>query len=259
MVGVNDEIARQVRPRRFDDEADALGRLGPAFDVADDPVQRVAGSHGPGTSARFARLERDIGDLAGRVIAPMQRSLGKRIHLDGIEASRLRRLSTALARPPDRGKPRDEDTEGGNQPANKSLINRRLSLHSRPCTAMACPAHGRLARRAINRALLLDGEHKRLSKRCRKVRGPPELKPTFATPACLILLRLLPPSCALKSHSYHAIKPLWELLLGSAHSSPSPASLRRTCGPDSSEERQCRSALSSGLPPSPGRVRPRVL
>jgi len=39
------------------------------------------------------------------------------------------------ARPLDRGKPRDEDTECGNQPADKSLINRRLSLHSQPCTA----------------------------------------------------------------------------------------------------------------------------
>jgi hypothetical protein len=41
------------------------------------------------------------------------------------------------ARPLDRGKPRDEDTEGGYQPADKSLINRRLSLHSQPCAAMA--------------------------------------------------------------------------------------------------------------------------
>jgi len=30
------------------------------------------------------------------------------------------------ARPLDRGKPRDESTEGGTQPADKSLINRRL-------------------------------------------------------------------------------------------------------------------------------------
>jgi hypothetical protein len=37
------------------------------------------------------------------------------------------------ARPLDRGKPRDEDTEGGNQSADKSLINRRLSLRSQLC------------------------------------------------------------------------------------------------------------------------------
>jgi len=43
------------------------------------------------------------------------------------------------ARPLDRGKPRDEDTEGGNQPADKSLINRRLSLRSQLCAAIAFP------------------------------------------------------------------------------------------------------------------------
>ena len=37
----------------------------------------------------------------------------------------------------DRGKPRDEDTEGGNQPADKSLIIRRLSLRSQLCAAKA--------------------------------------------------------------------------------------------------------------------------
>jgi hypothetical protein len=56
------------------------------------------------------------------------------------------------ARPLDRGKPRDEDTEGGNQPADKSLINRRLSLHSQPCAATAFLPDGRLAERALDRA-----------------------------------------------------------------------------------------------------------
>jgi hypothetical protein len=50
-------------------------------------------------------------------------------------ASYVAGLSLPDARHLDRGKPRDEDTEGGNQPADKSLINRRLSLHSQPCTA----------------------------------------------------------------------------------------------------------------------------
>src|SRR5579859_303185 len=36
------------------------------------------------------------------------------------------------ARPLDRGKPRDENTEGGTQPADKSLIDRRLSSASGP-------------------------------------------------------------------------------------------------------------------------------
>ena len=57
--------------------------------------------------------------------------------------------------PLERGKPRDEDTEGGNQPADKSLMNRRLSLHSQPCAAIAFLADGELAERALNRAHLL--------------------------------------------------------------------------------------------------------
>ena len=67
------------------------------------------------------------------------------------------------ARPLDRGKPRDEDTEGGSQPADKSLINRRLSLHSQPCAAMAFLADGELAEQPLNRASPLDREHKRLA------------------------------------------------------------------------------------------------
>jgi hypothetical protein len=66
------------------------------------------------------------------------------------------------ARPLDRGKPRDEDTEGGSQPADKSLINRRLSLHSQPCAAITLLADGELAEQALNRASPLDREHKRL-------------------------------------------------------------------------------------------------
>jgi len=60
----------------------------------------------------------------------------------------------------DRGKPRDEDTEGGSQPADKSLINRRHSLHSQPCAAMAFLADGELAEQALNHASPLDREHK---------------------------------------------------------------------------------------------------
>jgi len=74
------------------------------------------------------------------------------------------------ARPLDRGKPRDEDTEGGSQPADKSLINRRLSLHSQPCAAMAFLADGELAEQALNRASPLDREHKRLTALARCLR-----------------------------------------------------------------------------------------
>jgi hypothetical protein len=58
------------------------------------------------------------------------------------------------------GKPRDEDTEGGNQPADKSLINRRLSLRSQLCAAKALFAGGHLTARALDCVRVLDGEHK---------------------------------------------------------------------------------------------------
>jgi hypothetical protein len=67
------------------------------------------------------------------------------------------------ARPLDRGKPRDEDTEGGKQPADKSLINRRLSLRSQLCAATTFLADGLSAERAPNRVFPLDPEHKRLA------------------------------------------------------------------------------------------------
>jgi hypothetical protein len=60
------------------------------------------------------------------------------------------------ARPLDRGKPRDENTEGGSQPADKSLINRRLSLHLQPCAAsITFTAHQKS--RSNNHASLLTG------------------------------------------------------------------------------------------------------
>ena len=68
------------------------------------------------------------------------------------------------ARPLDRGKPRDEDTEGGNQPADKSLINRRLSLRSQLCAArqlMVAKLNNAPLTRAGNRRVFeLDREHK---------------------------------------------------------------------------------------------------
>ena len=43
----------------------------------------------------------------------------------------------------DRGKPRNEDTEDGNQSADKSLINRRLKLRPQACAVLALPRAGR--------------------------------------------------------------------------------------------------------------------
>ena len=69
------------------------------------------------------------------------------------------------ARPLDRGKPRDEDTEGGTQPADKSLINRRLQLHPQPCAVFSLP-NSDLDPEAGPRSCCstLDWGHKRLAK-----------------------------------------------------------------------------------------------
>ena len=47
------------------------------------------------------------------------------------------------------------------------MINRRLSLRSQLCAAMAFLADGGLAERALNRAFPLDREHKRLARAAR--------------------------------------------------------------------------------------------
>ena len=70
----------------------------------------------------------------------------------------------ADARPLDRGKSRDEDTEGGTQHADKSLINRRLSLRSQLCAAIASFAGGYSPFRPLTRVPVLDGELKRLAR-----------------------------------------------------------------------------------------------
>jgi transposase len=64
------------------------------------------------------------------------------------------------ARPLDRGKPRDEDTEGGTQPADKSLINRRLKLHLQPCAASIGQTARHPPSRTQNHAVILDWGHK---------------------------------------------------------------------------------------------------
>jgi hypothetical protein len=90
------------------------------------------------------------------------------------------------ARPLDSGKPRDEDTED-DQSADKSLINRRLSLHSQPCAAIAFLADGHLAERALNRASLLTANIRasRFSQRQRgtvKEAGYQEFQPRRSRP-----------------------------------------------------------------------------
>ena len=61
----------------------------------------------------------------------------------------------------DRGKPRNEDTEDGNQSADKSLINRRLKLRPQACAVLALPRAGRdLAAAPANYCFILDHGHK---------------------------------------------------------------------------------------------------
>src|SRR6185312_12763523 len=68
------------------------------------------------------------------------------------------------ARPLDRGKPRDEDTEGGTQSADKSLINRRLKLHPQPCAASIGQTVRQTPSRPHNLVFTLDQGHKRLAR-----------------------------------------------------------------------------------------------
>ena len=69
------------------------------------------------------------------------------------------------ARPLDRGKPRDEDTEGGSQPADKSLINRRL--FGSQCLLLPTAVS---PQPALNRDFSLDREHKKLARAGRGVK-----------------------------------------------------------------------------------------
>ena len=66
--------------------------------------------------------------------------------------------------PLDRGQPRDEDTEGGTQPGDESLINRRhCALPPGSCAApVYLPAPQTRAEQMNNHAFSLDREHERL-------------------------------------------------------------------------------------------------
>src|SRR5262249_51953996 len=70
-----------------------LGRRCSAFRIADDPAYRVAGGDWTGADELLAFLEGDVGHLAGRAIDLVERALGKRIDLDGIEVTAARRLN----------------------------------------------------------------------------------------------------------------------------------------------------------------------
>ena len=96
-IGVDDEVGDEIGARRLHQDVDALGRAGTALRVADDPAYGVAGGDGAGTDKLFARLERDVGDFARRGIDLIERAIGERVDLDGVEIARPGRLNAGRA------------------------------------------------------------------------------------------------------------------------------------------------------------------
>ena len=91
-VGVDDEIGRQVRPRRLDEDVDLLGRARAALGVADDPAHRVAGGDRAGADQLLAGLQGDVGDLARRGIDLIERAVREGIDLHGVDVAVAHRL-----------------------------------------------------------------------------------------------------------------------------------------------------------------------
>ena len=81
----------------FTQDVDALGRPDTALRVTDDPAYGVAGGDGAGTDKLFTRLERDVGDFARRGIDLIERAIGERVDLDGVEIARPGRLDPGCA------------------------------------------------------------------------------------------------------------------------------------------------------------------
>ncbi len=83
-VGGDDQIRRDVRLCRLHKNMDATGDARSALGVADDPARRVARSDRSGARQVFARLQRDVGDLAGGGIDLIERALAPGIDLDRV-------------------------------------------------------------------------------------------------------------------------------------------------------------------------------
>ena len=117
------------------------------------PQSQLADELDVGKVALGALIDRlEIAGFVTRKTAP---ALSRRSSMEVVA-----RAQTADCTLLDRGKPRVENTEGGSQSANKSLINRRLSLRSQPCADCAFLTDGHQAARMINHASALDPEHK---------------------------------------------------------------------------------------------------
>ena len=92
-VGVDDEIGDHFGTGRLDQDVDLLGCRRPAFGVADDPSDGVAGSDRSGADELFAVLQRDVGHLSGRRIDLVERAFDERVDLHGIEVAAADRLN----------------------------------------------------------------------------------------------------------------------------------------------------------------------
>jgi hypothetical protein len=53
-VGVDDEVGQEVRPRRLDEDVDALGRARAALGVTNDPAHGIAGCDRTGADQLLA-------------------------------------------------------------------------------------------------------------------------------------------------------------------------------------------------------------
>jgi hypothetical protein len=84
-VGVDDQIGGQVKPCRFDEDMHPRRRSATANGIADDPADGVTRRDRPRPDELFPFLQGDVRNLAGRGIDLIQRAIGPRILLDGVE------------------------------------------------------------------------------------------------------------------------------------------------------------------------------
>ena len=96
-VGVDDEVGDEVRPRRLDQDMDALG--GPVPLSVSPMIQRTVSpaATGPEPTSCSPGFERDVGDLAGRGIDLIERAVGEGIDLDRVDVAGAGRLHARRA------------------------------------------------------------------------------------------------------------------------------------------------------------------
>src|SRR6185312_7932926 len=77
-ISVYDQIGDEIGARRLDENMNALCCAGAALRIANDPAHGVASRDGSGANKLLARLEGDVGDLAGRGVDLVERAVGER-------------------------------------------------------------------------------------------------------------------------------------------------------------------------------------